>query len=255
MRAEIPIGISFDGKKIALPFSVPGRNHCAVFGCRGSGKTTCLRRIVSSAEGICDPSRVTVWADPAAGGEHPGGYSEARRAGPAGAERTDRLIGLLYKEHGQRLRLMAREGVPDHSGCGLPLLIAVIDDIDFEPRHGLPGEKGRTGGMLSEILRASHVTGISVTVSFGRPLFLPGEGLYAVMDLFNMRIAMNSPFDQACGALGLDPSAVSGADRAAIEGLRFGEPGDFVYANVHDMGPLVAGRIGCWPAQREGIRS
>ena len=40
MRIEIPVGTTPGGKEIALSFYAPGRNHCSVCGCCGSGKST-----------------------------------------------------------------------------------------------------------------------------------------------------------------------------------------------------------------------
>ena len=240
MTFEIPFGVSSIGEKISLPFTVPGRNHFLVIGCTGCGKTTLLGRIASAA--ARDPSRaVEVWTNL---GNVPDGRAARKfpAEGPGGRRRASPAIGLLYEEAYRRLRALSQAGVAHHAKDNfLPLLIAVIDDLEFGPSDELSGERKTAAEQMEFILRTAHVAGISVVCSSWAPLCLTGPCLERVDSFFDRRIVMKAPYGMACAALWKNPSRVSGKDREAIARLSRGESGDFLFA--YRLGEPVAGRV------------
>ena len=247
-QIEIPIGHDPEGKSVSLFFSNGARNHYYITGGPGSGKSYFLKAMVNSAVKKYDSSNLAIWGDFAPEDIEKSWHSLLDYICLPEQNHVEREISIIdraYEEVQKRCQILAKENVSSYLQTNsFPFLLVIIDELRSLLFLDLDNEYGSDyTEKLMTVLRMSHAVGVSIICTSQLPIDRMRGFTGAMIDLFNVRIALEPRDNNIYEYLSVSPSELSREDNEVIRYLSLLCPGDFVLVDRYGSRRACTGRV------------
>jgi DNA segregation ATPase FtsK/SpoIIIE-like protein len=265
------IGLVDDPAKARqYPLSVElPHGHAVIYGGPGSGKTSCIRTIVTSLAATHAPNQVHIYVLDLGGRSllplndlpHVGAVITPSDAEASYRERVEQLLRELDDLVEQRKQILGDARVDtlsayntQHPDRALPAVVLAIDNMtEFVETFGRVVEGGENGlERLVGLARQSRPYGVHLIITAGQPMQMPSQLVGFLTERFALRLADPTHYRDAVGSSAVDPIDLPGRGYAQIDQAALSV--QFAQVDPRDVAELVKRQnevLQRWPAARQ----